>query len=164
MTYKFTKFQVGRFTVHKANPHLGDEHRKRFTDFDITPNTQATFNIYAVGEFSFGVEGGTPLPFHPGSTSLSYSPDTPYEKGVIYLERVTSENATRYCVAPTIATKWRKREVTLEAGESLNLVVNGCAFVLIGAIVDDILPDENRFITGYETITAKVKSVLAVME
>jgi len=134
VSYKFARFVVGRFKVHKSSPLLGDEHKKRFVVAGVTPYTQETLNIYSAGVFRFDIaEVGFSQEMTAGDTNLSLAL-AEFPINVVCVESVVSATAQRYCVAPTVAAPWQQSVIDLVTGELLSLPVGACVFVVSGSI------------------------------
>lgn len=134
MMYQFEGFEVGGFKVYKSAQKEGDTHLKRFTSPGVTPQTQATLNIYAEGAFSFGIpDTGFTQALNAGDTSLNVTL-AEYPAGAVCEERVVSQTALRYCVSPLQQTPWTPLIVTLAAGEQLPTQVGDCIFIVQGSV------------------------------
>lgn len=106
--YQFTRHDIGQFTVHESTPSVGDQHLKRFQGA-VTPQNQATLNIYLSGQFRF-TAGDFEQVLAAGQTSLdlgiaAFPPD------VVCVERVIAGPARRYCVSKAQPGPWSRQRV-----------------------------------------------------
>lgn len=161
MTYRFKQFQAGRFAAFLSVQERGDTHKKRFIEDGITPMLQGTLNIYVSGAFDFGPEGGEAVRLVAGDTSLDL-PFPVFPKGVVFVETVISETASRLCLSPSTPAPWTKRKLSMAESDEIDLSAGACAFLLSGEVAEQA--DENGFFVGPMLIRALRPSVLIVAE
>lgn len=104
--YRFSKQTVGGFDIYTANPSVGEVHLRRFAP-GVTPQNQASLNIYAAGSFELQA-GSFGQVFEAGQTSLDLRL-TEYPAGELCIERVVSGPATRRCVSRVGGGAWTRR-------------------------------------------------------
>lgn len=111
--YRFSKQTVGGFDIYTANPEVGEVHLRRFAP-GVSPQNQASLNIYAAGGFSLQA-GSFNRSLTAGQTSLDLD-ITEYPAGELLIERVVSGPATRRCVSRSGGGPWGRARLEVSSG------------------------------------------------
>jgi len=129
--YTFSKRLAGRFDIFASFQRQGDTHLKKFSA-GVTPQTQATVNVYAKGSFSFQV-GDFEQVMSEGSCTLDLG-IAEFPEGLVATETVLSPYALRYCVSPSSPGPFTRAKVDVAEGQSAVFDVNTLVFVLAGRV------------------------------
>lgn len=152
--YPFKQVSAAGFNLTESVVSPGVEHKKRFIEDGVTPQTQETFNIYTKGSFSFEIpEIGFSKTLVAEQTS--YDLNVTYPKDAICIEKPLEEGSVRVCISSVKPKDTLSREViTLIPTQTINVTKNTLVFVLTGTIT--ILGTnfkQNSFVTTKESRT-----------
>lgn len=115
--YPFKRFVYDWLAVHESRPAVGQRHMKTFVA-TTAPKDQSTFNIYASGVFEVAI-GSAKQQMQAGMSTLDIAIDA-IPAGVLIVEKPLVPDSVRFCCQPlNEATKWTRKGVTLQPGESL---------------------------------------------
>ncbi len=116
--YEFKRFVYDWLVVHESRPAVGQRHMKAFVA-PTAPKDQSTFNIYASGVFELAI-GSTKQQMQAGMSTLDIAIDA-IPAGVLIVEKPLVPDSVRFCCQPlNESTRWTRRAVTLQSGESLS--------------------------------------------
>ena len=96
MNYKFTKYTYGWLNIHVSTPSIGLLLKKKYLP-GVTPQNQATLNVYTLGKFEVTCEhAGLKQVFGINETSLDLTIDT-FPTDCISVETPVETPACRVC-------------------------------------------------------------------
>lgn len=128
--YSFSRMSTGRFNIYRSFVKQGDTHKKCFAA-GVTPQNQATVNVYVSGQFQF-VCGSFSQVMDAGSCNLDLA--TPeFEEGVVCVETVLSPTANRYCVSSIDNLPFNRFKLHLEQEADHRFLADSLVFVLKGS-------------------------------
>lgn len=165
--YPFKQVSAAGFNLTESIVSPGVEHKKRFIEDGVTPQTQETFNVYTKGSFSFEVpEIGFSKTLTAGQTS--YDLDVTYPKDAVCVEKPLEEGSIRVCISSAKPKDTLNREVlAINASQTTEVAKNSLVFVISGTVAisgTDFVHNSFVVTEDTRTILAKTDSKIAVFK
>jgi hypothetical protein len=107
--YQFEKQTLGDFIIHCAAPQIGDIHKKQFSE-GVTPQNQATFNVYVSGSFRFCI-GDFEQTLTAGQSTLDLTLEA-FPANKLCVETCLDGPAIRYCISKATPGVWQRTKVS----------------------------------------------------
>lgn len=130
--YQFEKNTLGDFVIHKSQPQIGATHKKQFSE-GVTPENQATFNVYIAGSFLFSI-GDFQQTLTAGQSTLDLTLDE-FPANTLCTETCLENSAVRYCISRATSGHWMRTKVTdlnwLAPANGLFIGVDGSLELLV---------------------------------
>jgi hypothetical protein len=130
MNYKFKKYTYGWLAIHVSTPSIGLVHKKKYLP-DVTPQNQATLNVYTFGKFEVACEdAGFKQVLGINDSSLDLTIGT-FPADSISIETPVETPACRVCFSVPQGGKWIRAAAKVVKGEEVVLTSEQVALFVL---------------------------------